>query len=96
VLQITYHDSDTSCQHNQICRVQIRNGQVVWSKADLRCAPRVGVTGEGRTVNGGLGVCGNGGTVHEMDSGQEMGAWKQANWQRRAENNRSKMKIIWK
>jgi hypothetical protein len=93
VLQITYHDSDTSCQRNRICRVQIRNGRAVWSEADLR---RVGVTGEGRTVNEGPGVRGNGGTVRETDSGQETGARKQANRQRRGENNRSKMKIIWK
>jgi hypothetical protein len=79
VLQITNLDSDTSCQRNRIYRVQIRNGQAVWSEADLRRAPRVGVTGEGRTVNEGPGVHGNGSTVHETDSGQETGARKQAN-----------------
>jgi hypothetical protein len=96
VLQFTNLDSDTSCQCNQIYQVQICNGQAVWSEADLRHAPRVGITGKGHTVNEGLGVCGNGSTVCEMDSGQETGAWKQVNQQRRAENNRSKMKIIWK
>jgi hypothetical protein len=79
VLQITNLDSDTSCQRNRIYRVQIRNGQAVWSEADLRRVPRVGVTGEGRTVNEGPGVHGNGGTVRETDSGQETGARKQAN-----------------
>jgi hypothetical protein len=73
-----------------MCRVQIRNGRAVWSKAGLRRAPRVGVIGEGCTVNEGPGVRGNGGTVRETNSGQETGAREQVNRQRRAENNGSK------
>jgi hypothetical protein len=72
VLQITYYESDTACQRNRMCRVQFRNGRAVWSKARLRRGARVGNIGEGRTVNKGPGVRGNGGTAGETNSGQEM------------------------
>jgi hypothetical protein len=42
--------------------------------AGLRRAPRVDNIGEGRTVNKGLGVRGDGGTVRETTSGQGTGA----------------------
>jgi hypothetical protein len=71
VLQITYYESGTACQRNRMCRVQFRNGRAVWSMAGLRRAPRVGNIGEGRTVNKGLEVRGDGGTVRETNSGQE-------------------------
>jgi hypothetical protein len=48
-------------------QVQFRNGRAVWSKARLRRAPRVGSIGEGRTVNKGPGVRGNGGTERETN-----------------------------
>jgi hypothetical protein len=54
-----------------MCRVQFRNGRAVWSKARLRRAPKVGNVGEGRTVNKGPGVRGNGRTARETYSGQE-------------------------